>query len=297
VDSFGPSGDRIHLLYNFLVNQHLFLALARQRAEPLADVLGRVAAPPPGGQWVNFLRNHDEIDLGRLSAAERAEVYAAFGPEEEMRAYGRGIRRRLAPMLGGDLGRLELAYALLFSLPGTPLIRQGEEIGMGDDLSLPERLSVRTPMPWSAEANGGFSTAPPDRLVRPAAAGGEYGYERVNVAAQQGDPDSLLSRVERLVRVRKTCPEFAHGRLRVLDAGDPGVFAHRCETRDGAVVALHNLAGRPARARVVIDAAAGERLTDLLGTPDGPAEEGQPVALPAYGFRWFRVVGGPWRSR
>jgi maltose alpha-D-glucosyltransferase / alpha-amylase len=297
LDFFGPDGDRMHLLFNFLLNQHLFLALARQEATPLGEILARLPDLPPGGQWLNFLRNHDEIDLGRLTEKERAEAYAAFAPRAEMRAYGRGVRRRLAPMLGGDRRRVELAHALMLSLPGAPLIRQGEEIGMGDDLSLPERFSVRTPMQWSAEPNAGFSAAPPDRLIRPVISGGGYGYERVNVAAEQCDSDSLLNRIERLIRVRKGCVEFAHGRLQVLDVADRAVFAHRCEAHGGAVVGLHNLAGRPAVVTVEVDGGAGERLADLFG--DGAAEDGvrQPIELPPYGYRWFRVVGGRWRSR
>src|SRR5262249_8770703 len=158
---------QIHMLFSFLLNQHLFLALARQSAEPLVRVLKQLPALPATGQWANFLRNHDELDLGRLTAAEREEVYRAFGPEGRMRAYGRGIRRRLAPMFGGDRRRLELAYSLLFSLPGTPVLRYGDEIGMGDDLSLPERASVRTPMQWTDERNAGFSAAPGEKLSRP----------------------------------------------------------------------------------------------------------------------------------
>jgi maltose alpha-D-glucosyltransferase/alpha-amylase len=296
VDFFGPTGDRMHLLFNFLLNQHLFLALARRRAAPLADMLGELPRLPPGAQWVNFLRNHDELDLGRLSDAERGEAYAAFAPEEHMRAYGRGVRRRLAPMLGGDARRVELAHALMLSLPGTPLIRMGEEVGMGDDLALPERFSVRTPMQWSPEANAGFSTAPADRLIRPVISGGPFGFERVNVAAQQRDANSLLNRIERLIRVRKECTEFAHGRLKLLKSGDRAVFAHRCEGKAGAVVALHNLADEAAKATVELGD--GESLGDLLGNgcqdAAGPRLE---VELPPCGYRWFRVVGAGWRCR
>lgn len=297
-DFFGPEGDRMHLLFNFLVNQQLMLALARQNAGPLAEVLRRLPENPPGGQWLNFLRNHDELDLGRLSDAERKEVNAAFAPEEHMHAYGRGIRRRLAPMFGGDLRRIDSAHALMLSLPGTPMLRQGEEIGMGDDLSLPERLSVRTPMQWSCEANGGFSTASHEKLFRPPISGGRFGFERVNVAAQQGDPNSVLSRIERLIRVRRGCPEFAHGRLKVLDCQDPAVLALRCESAGGAVVALHNLADRPAKVAVALDSNAGEELRDLLDSDSaGSDAPTQPFELPPFGYRWLRLVGGSWRSR
>jgi len=166
---------KVQMLFSFLLNQHLFLALARQEAEPLVRGMRLAPVPPPTGQWANFLRNHDELDLGRLTDEERQEVFRAFAPDPDMQLYERGIRRRLPPMLGGDRRRIEMAYSLLFSLPGTPVLRYGEEIGMGDDLSLPERESVRTAMQWSNEKNAGFSTADPDRLVHRVIVDGPFG--------------------------------------------------------------------------------------------------------------------------
>jgi maltose alpha-D-glucosyltransferase/alpha-amylase len=297
-DYFGPGDDRMQVLFDFLLNQHLMLALARQRAAPLAAVFRELPATPPGGQWLTFLRNHDELDLGRLAPKEREEVFRAFGPDENMRAYGRGIRRRLAPMLDGDHRRVALAHSLLMSLPGTPMIRYGEEIGMGEDLSLPERMAVRTPMQWAPEANAGFSTAPPDRLIRPVVSEGQYRYRELNVADQHTDPDSLMNLITRLIRARKTNPEFARGKLTVLDAGDPAVFGHRCETETGAVVAVHNLSDREVRATLKLGDGGDDRLVDLLnerGNKEQPP--GTAVSLPPYGYRWFRIVGGKWSSR
>ena len=137
------------MLFDFMLNGRLMLALARQDPEPIIDALRDTPKLPAGGQWATFLRNHDEIDLSRLTADQRTEVFAQFGPDENMQLYDRGIRRRLAPMLGNDRRRLELAYALQFSLRGTPVLRYGEEIGMGDDLSLDGRDAIRTPMQWS----------------------------------------------------------------------------------------------------------------------------------------------------
>ena len=154
----GPS-DRAHMMFDFLLNPRIWLALARCDAEPLIEALTIAVKLPEGGQWVSFLRNHDELDLSRLTDEQRGDVFRAFAPRPEMRLYGRGIRRRLAPMLGGDQRHIELAYALQFSLPGTPALRYGEEIGMGDDLSLDGRESVRTPMHWDGTPNAGFSTA------------------------------------------------------------------------------------------------------------------------------------------
>lgn len=295
LDYFGPE-LQIHMLFSFLRNQSLFLALARGDAEPLARCLEKLPGHPERGQWANFLRNHDELDLGALEDGERREVYAAFAPDEDMRAYGRGIRRRLAPMLRGDRRRLELAYSLLFGLPGTPMLRSGDEIGMGEDLSLPERLSVRTPMQWSAERNGGFSTAPPERLIRPVVAGGDFGYERVNVSAQQRDPGSLLNWIARLVRVRKQCPEIGRGKYTALAAADPSVLMHRCEWENGAVLVVHNLADRPAAARVDLDERAGEYLVELFGDKIGErVDRAREIDIPGYGSRWFRLGGGRWK--
>src|SRR5690554_5550225 len=170
------------MLFNFWLNQHLFLALARERKAPLLEGFLRPPRLPPAAQWATFLRNHDELDLGRLSDAQRREVFEAFAPDEDMRLYGRGIRRRLPPMLRKP-ERVRMAYALLLSLPGTPVLWYGEELGMGDDLEQTERASVRTPMQWSAAVNGGFSEADPSCLPRPVISGGDYGYEKVNVEA------------------------------------------------------------------------------------------------------------------
>ena len=154
----------LHMMFNFWVNQHVFYALASADARPLGKALRATRRLPATAQWAQFLRNHDELDLGRLTKEQRTAVFERLGPEPRMQLYDRGIRRRLAPMLG-DRRRLELAYSLMFSLPGTPVLYYGDEIGMGDDLTLPERNAVRTPMQWSSDRNAGFSNA--DKLVAP----------------------------------------------------------------------------------------------------------------------------------
>ena len=168
--SYFGAGDEFHMLFNFYVNNYFFLSLARRDREPLLRALRDMPAPPRTGQYAVWARNHDELDLGRLDNAERREVLDAFAPDESMRVFGRGARRRMAPMLGGDQGWLELAYSLVFSLPGSPVVRYGEEIGMGDDLDLPERAAIRTPMQWSGERNAAFSTASRAKLVHPSSA-------------------------------------------------------------------------------------------------------------------------------
>ena len=157
MEYFGDIGERLQMMFNFDVNQHLFYALASGDPEPLMKAMQDTKPRPATAQWGQFLRNHDELDLGRLTDKQRETVFAAFGPEKDMQLYHRGIRRRLAPMLQGDRRRLELAYSLMMTLPGTPVLRYGDEIGMGDDLRLPERECARTPMQWSTEPNGGFT--------------------------------------------------------------------------------------------------------------------------------------------
>lgn len=279
---FGPGASRMQMMFNFLLNQYTALALARRRAAPLAEGWAKVPAAPPPGRWLTYLRNHDELDLGRLAESEKEEVFAAFAPREEMRVYGRGIRRRIASMLGGDRRRIEQAYSLCFGVPGSPMFRYGDEVGMGEDLSLPERMPVRTPMQWDAGPNGGFSTAPPDRLIEPAISSGAFGYPAVNVDAQDRDPGSLLNWFRRLIRARRDCPELGRGTGEVIDAGHPAVFGMRCRWAGRTLVTLHNLDDRPADVRLDLGA-----LTEVFG--DGT--DGGPTRLGAYGYRWFRVAG------
>ena len=233
------------MMFNFILNQRTFLALARADVGPILQALAETPAIPETCQWATFLRNHDEVDLGRLVGHEHDEVFAAFGPEPDMQLYGRGIRRRLAPMLGNDHRRIEMAYALQFCLPGTPVIRYGDEIGMGEDLDLPERDAIRTPMQWSGAANGGFSTCRRKRdLRRPVITGGEFGYETVNVEDQQRDPESLLVWFQRALLILRECPEFGAGTCTYVDTGDRAVLALRHEAPSGAMLALTNLADR-----------------------------------------------------
>ena len=178
-------GDGVHMMFNFWVNQHLFCLTRNGDARPLAQALRETRSLPEGAQWAHFLRNHDELDLGHLDDDVRSAVFDEFGPEPSMQLYDRGIRRRLAPMLG-DRRRIELAYSLLFSLPGTPVLRYGDEIGMGDNLRLRERMAIRTPMQWSAGHQAGFSSA--KRTVLPVIQRGLYSADNVNVEQQWRDP-------------------------------------------------------------------------------------------------------------
>ncbi|MEQ8672347.1 MAG: alpha-amylase family protein [Aggregatilineales bacterium] len=286
-DYFGD-GTKLQMIFHFMLNQHLFLAMATGDAKYLKEGLNAPPEIPDTGQWAIFLRNHDEIDLGRLSDDERQLAFQAFGPDENMQIYDRGIRRRLAPMLHNDRRCLELAYSLMFTLPGTPVLRYGQEIGMGDDLSLKERNSVRTPMQWSREKNAGFSKANADALIRPVINEGDFSYEKVNFADQQRDPDSLLNWMERIIRARKQCPEFGFGKWEIVKTGDDGVFAHSCKWHEKEVVAVHNL--RDKKATITLKHPKNTQLIDVLGNKVYTLQDGsEEVKLDAYGYRWFRV--------
>jgi trehalose synthase len=286
------NGDELHMLFDFPLMQAMYLALARSDARPLRRALQRRPPIPDESQWAVFVRNHDELTLDQLSDKERQEVFAAFGPDEDMQLFGRGLRRRLPPMLDGDPARIRLVYSLLFSLPGTPVLFYGEEIGMGENLAVPGRLSVRTPMQWADERNGGFSTAAPSRLTRPIVEG-RFGPMAVNATDQRRDPDSLLNWMERLIRRRRECPEFGWGKATVLDAGDNSVLMHQCEWEGSRVFAVHNLSAEPREVKLPITGAGeGDRLVNLLARTepvlplDGPAAD---LKLEGHAYRWYRL--------
>jgi maltose alpha-D-glucosyltransferase/alpha-amylase len=207
-----------------------------------------------------------------------------------MQLYDRGIRRRLAPMLG-ERAHLELAYSVLFSLPGTPVIRYGDEIGMGDDLGLNERDSVRTPMQWSSDTHGGFTTA--DKPTRPAISDGPYGYHEINVEKQRRDPNSLLNWTVRMIRIRKECPEIGWGSWNVVPARSNSVLVICYEWRGNSVIVVHNFSSRPQQAEFRIEAPEAEKLTNLLANEEIQSDvDGlHRISLEAFGYRWYRVGG------
>lgn len=293
MEYFGADGDRMHMMFNFQVNQNLFYAMAAADCRPLVKALQATKPRPATAQWGLFLRNHDELDLGRLTDEQRQRVFDCFGPEKEMQLYNRGIRRRLAPMLNGDRRRIELAYSLMFTLPGTPVVRYGDEIGMGDDLNLAERNCARTPMQWSTEPHAGFTKS--DRPIVPVISDGPYGYEHVNVAEQRRDPNSLLNWTERIIRMRKEVPEVGWGDFQVLPVRDPAIFAIRYDWRSNSVLFVHNLDGIPREIafRTGLPDAQGRLLVNLLTEDHSQAgEDGKHhLLLEAYGYRWYRVGG------
>jgi maltose alpha-D-glucosyltransferase/alpha-amylase len=290
LEFFGPRADRLPMMFNFAENQQVFLALARETAVPVETAVQSSPKIPPTASWATFLRNHDEIDLSGLRDSERADVFAKFGPDKTMQLYDRGIRRRLATMLGGDQRRIRLAFALQFSLPGTPVIRYGEEIGMGDDLSLQQRDSIRTPMQWADAPQAGFSTA--KKTVRPVIATGDYSYREVNVRDQQQDPGSLLRWFQSALPALRECPEFGSGTCTVLDTRDERVLGLRYDCPTGSVLAVLNLSTE----KVTVDLAPQPAVTD--GFPvDVLSDRAYPdagdltkVQLDGCGYRWLRLA-------
>ena len=296
MEYFGQDGDRMHMMFNFQVNQNLFYALATADNRPLIKALEATKPRPATAQWGMFLRNHDELDLGRLTERQRQKVFAAFGPDPEMQLYERGIRRRLAPMLDGDRRRLELAYSLLFTLPGSPVIRYGDELGMGDDLKLPERNCARTPMQWSNEPQGGFTGSSKPHI--PVITGGPYGYEHINAATQRRHPESLLNWTERIIRMRKEVPEVGWGDFAIIPSGDRSVLIMRYDWRNNWVLFVHNLDTRPREVAFSAgldgtNAELGNLLINLLSEDHSHADDTgkHQIVIEPYGYRWYRVGG------
>lgn len=282
---FGENGEGIQLMFNFFANQHLFYAFATGDLAPFRSAMEATSEISESSQWAYFLRNHDEIDLGRLTDRQRERIYAAMGPDTNMQLYERGIRRRLAPMMNNDRRRLEMAYSLLFSLPGAPVIRYGEEIGMGDDLRLKERLSVRTPMQWSAAKNAGFTTA--DTAFRPVINDGEYGFRTINAESQWRDSTSLLHRVAAIMKMRKACPEIGLGTSTIVDAGSKDILAIRYDYEGRSMLVLHNFTNAPRKAELTVGKTKWYNLWNSTGDYDA-ANGRLAVELPAYGYSWYR---------
>jgi len=291
---FGSDGDELTMQFDFIGMQAMYLSLAREHASPLIRAIGERPTTSSDTQWGTFVRNHDELTLDKLTVAEREEVFRAFGPKPEMQLYDRGLRRRLPTMLGGDEQWIRMVYSLLFSLPGTPVLFYGEEIGMGENLDVPGRLAVRTPMQWTSDPGGGFTSADPATLERPFPKG-QWSPKHVNVADQRRDPDSLFVFIREMIRRYRACPELGWGTFTSLPSTVASVFAHRCDWEDRSLVALHNLAARAVSVDLRLDdCTTRQDLYDVLGEETVPvaADGSFTVKLPGYGHRWLRYVHG-----
>jgi trehalose synthase len=293
----GAAGNELNMQFDFLSMQNMYLSLAREDARPLAKSLGSRPEIHPDNQWAMFVRNHDELTLDKLSDAEREEVFAAFGPDEDMQMYGRGLRRRLPTMLKGDPARIRMVYSLMFSLPGTPVLFYGEEIGMGEDLQAKGRSAVRSPMQWDDAENGGFSTAPAKDLVAPVVEG-YFGPKNINAGAAKRDPESLWNFIAMLIQRYRESPELGWGEFELIRHRAAKVLLHRCSSAGSTLILAHNFGAEPASLTANVTSTedpergfADAVLRDLLDGQDVPLADdgGFELQLDRYGYRWFRI--------
>ncbi len=284
-----------HMCFHFPVMPRIFYALREQRSHAIIDILADTPEIPRGAQWGTFLRNHDELTLEMVSTEERAAMYGWYAEDPRMRA-NVGIRRRLAPLLGNSRKEIELAHALLLSLPGSPFLYYGDEIGMGDNIWLPDRDAVRTPMQWTPDRNAGFSTADPGKLYLPLVQSLVNHYQAVNVEAQYATPTSLLHWVRGILEVRKGHPVFGTGSFEIMETDNDAVLAFVRQNEEEAVLCVMNLANTPRSARVHLPRHAGRPLVDIFGGatfPDVDPRGHVTITLGTRDFFWLQIGTPP----
>lgn len=299
VEYFGDStegGNECHMCFHFPLMPRIFMAARRETRVPISEILAQTPSIPAGAQWGTFLRNHDELTLEMVSDADRDYMWDQYAQDPRMKA-NIGIRRRLAPLLENDADQIKLFVALLLSLPGSPCLYYGDEIGMGDNIWLPDRDGVRTPMQWSPDRNAGFSTADPGRLYLPVIMDPIYGYQAVNVEAQLSDPNSLLQWTRRMIAARKRYGVFSTGAFLDLGGTNPAVFAfllrgHTAEGQPQSVLCVNNLSRFPQAAQLNLQQLAGYTPVELFGGNPFPVigEQGYVLTLAGRGFYWFELV-------
>jgi maltose alpha-D-glucosyltransferase/alpha-amylase len=293
VDYFGD-GDECQMAFHFPVMPRMFMSLRREEAKPIIEILSTTPDIPDNCQWGIFLRNHDELTLEMVTDEERDYMYSEYARDPRMKM-NVGIRRRLAPLLDNGRRQIELFHALLFSLPGSPVLYYGDEIGMGDNIYLGDRDGVRTPMQWNVDRNGGFSKADFAQLYLPPIVDPVYGYAALNVEAQQRHPNSLLHWVRNLVQVRKQHPVFGRGTFRALSATNAKVLAFLRETDEDTVLVVANLAGGAQPVELDLREFAGRVPIELLGGTRFPLIGELPylLTLAPHGFYWFDLATIP----
>jgi maltose alpha-D-glucosyltransferase/alpha-amylase len=286
----GGEGDECHMAFHFPVMPRLFMALRMEDRFPIIDILAQTPAIPPKAQWALFLRNHDELTLEMVTDEERDYMYWAYTQDSEARL-NLGIRRRLAPLLGNNRRRIELMNALLLSLPGTPVIYYGDEIGMGDNIYLGDRNGVRTPMQWSGDRNAGFSTSNRQRLFLPVILDPEYHYEAVNVEAQEANPQSLLSWMRRIIGLRRRHPAFGRGTIEFVHPENRKVLAFVRQYGEERILFIANLSRFSQFAQLDLSPFAGLVPVELFGRAEFPpvADQPYPVMLGPHAFYWFSL--------
>jgi len=243
VREYFGDGDEFQLGFHFPLMPRIFMSIGKQDASSLVQIMQETPEIPENCQWSTFLRNHDELTLEMVSEEDRQWMWAFYAPQKEMRL-NLGIRRRLYPLLDNDRKKIGLAFSLIFTLPGSPVLYYGDEIGMGDNINLFDRNGVRTPMQWDDTKNGGFSTA--DRTYLPAITDEEYGYQKVNVMQQEDDPDSNLNWLRRLIRIRKASEALGEGELEWITTGsEVKVLAYIRRSENDLVYVIHNMSDYP----------------------------------------------------
>jgi maltose alpha-D-glucosyltransferase/alpha-amylase len=285
-------GDECHMAFHFPLMPRLYLSLERENRLPIIDILEQTPSIPDDAQWAIFLRNHDELTLEMVSEEERDLMWRSYAPDRRARL-NLGIRRRLAPLLENDRRRIELLSSLLFSLPGTPVLYYGDEIGMGDNIFLADRDGVRTPMQWSNERNAGFSRANSQSLYLPIVVDPQFHYETVNVETQQANPNSLLSWTRNMIQLRQRHPVFGRGNITFLSPDNEQVLAYLREGEGETIAVVANLSRHPQFVELDLQRFAGLRPTEMLGRTEFPTigEAPYPLALGSYGFYWLSIDG------
>jgi maltose alpha-D-glucosyltransferase/alpha-amylase len=284
-------GDECHMAFHFPLMPRIYMALAREDRHPITDIMRQTPEIPETCQWAIFLRNHDELTLEMVTDRERDYLWDFYAADRRARI-NLGIRRRLAPLLENDRRKIELLNSLLMSMPGTPIIYYGDEIGMGDNIYLGDRDGVRTPMQWSPDRNGGFSRAAPEQLYLPPIMDPVYGYEAVNVEAQSRSASSLLSWMKRLIAVRRSSPAFGRGSLAFLYPGNRKVLAYVREYMGETILCIANLSRAPQPVELDLSAFKGCVPVELIGRSPFPPVGDLPyfVTLASFGFYWFRLT-------
>jgi maltose alpha-D-glucosyltransferase / alpha-amylase len=281
------NGDEFQLGFHFPIMPRIFMAIKKGRSEDMREILQRTPPIPENCQWCIFLRNHDELTLEMVTEEERQWMWENYAAEPRMRL-NLGIRRRLAPLLDNDARKIRLAHSLLFTLPGSPILYYGDEIGMGDNIWLDDRNGVRTPMQWEPGEIAGFSEATADALYAPAVNDEVYGPARVNVKLQRSQPDSLLNTIRQMIAVRKGQPVFGWGEFEWMDVEIPGIAAFRWTHEEASVLAIHNLSDREQALPLSIKKSVTS-MTDLLTQRNfAPAGETLQLTLEPYQYVWLK---------
>ncbi|TAK46450.1 MAG: maltose alpha-D-glucosyltransferase [Betaproteobacteria bacterium] len=291
VREYFGDGDECHMAYHFPLMPRMYMAIAQEDRHPVVDIMRQTPDIPESCQWAIFLRNHDELTLEMVTNRERDYMYRMYAADPRARI-NLGIRRRLAPLMENDVERIKLMNSLLFSMPGSPILYYGDEIGMGDNIYLGDRNGVRTPMQWSPDRNAGFSRADPQRLYLPVIQDPVYGYQAVNVEAQLREPNSLLNWVRRMLAVRRSSRAFGRGRLVLLRPGNRKVLAYLRELGEEAILCIANLARSAQPVELELARFRGRVPVELMGRTAFPPIGELPylLTLPAHGFYWFRLA-------